>query len=392
MQIIIDAAQQAPHITGTDRLAHNVLRELQTLDTENHYIVLCTTGFDYIPSVITAPNFKVVRQRLFRRQWKIVVAPWRMLVQGYRKYVERPDLYFSFHNMATPRIKFAPTVSSALDLIPLVFSAQYHPDATRAKMYKRRLQHTCKTADYFVAISKHTKQDLQTYLDVPGNKVTVMPLAAEAKFSPETTARRLDDVRAKYKLPRHFIATIGANEPRKNAAGVIEAYQKLPDSLRTKYSLAVMGEKWLNRPVEETGSKQIMFTGFVDDEDLPVIYSLADAFVFLSTYEGFGLPVLEAMSCNTPVICANNSSLPEVAGDAAILVDAGDTAACAQAIRRVLEDPAYAGQLAQAGLNQAKHFNWTHTAEILLSVFKKALSQQSAQRQRHVTTGKESTL
>lgn len=371
--IIIDATQQQSHITGTDRLAHNVLRELQTLDTENHYTVICTKGFDYIPSAISAPNFTVARQGLYKRYWKLAVMPFRALRLLRRKYVEKPDLFFSFHNLNSPRIKFSPVVSSALDLIPLLDPDNYHRGAGAYQYYKNRVAHTVSVAERFVAISHHTKRDLVEHLQVPEDRVDVVHLAAEDKFRPVTDEAILKAARERYGLPERFILTIGANEPRKNARGVIAAYQALPEELRRDVKLAVMGKQWNDAQMEGLQAEGVIFTGFVDDEDLPTLYAAAEVFVFLSLYEGFGMPILESMLCGTPVVSSNTSSLPEVYGEAALAVDPTDTAGAAEAIGRILSDPSLRAQLREDGLAQARKFNWRKTAEGYLAAFRKEM-------------------
>lgn len=369
LRFIIDATQQEAHITGTDRLAYNVLKELQELDTVNHYTVMCTRGFDYVPSAVTAPNFNVVEIELFRGYWKLTAAPFRLLRLLRRKYIEKPDLFFSFHNMNVPRVKFSPVVSSALDLIPLIYGETYHRNAAAAVVYESRLKRACKVADHFVAISDYTKQDLIKHLNVPSSKITVMHLAADQKFTHQFTAERKAEVRKKYRLPVNFVLTIGANEPRKNAAGVIEAFRLLPAELQAQNSLVILGKEWNKQKIEEFNDLPVLFTGFADDEDLPVMYSLAACFVFLSTYEGFGMPILEAMACGTPVVSANNTSLPEVAGDAALMVDASKPQEASSAIQSILVSRELREKLSRAGLDQAQLFTWRKTATVLLEVF-----------------------
>lgn len=372
MKIIVEATQQEAHITGTDRLAYNALRELQQLDQTNHYIVICTKEFDYVQKAISASNFQVIEQRRWKGYIKLLVMPFRLLRQLRRKFIDRPDVFFTFHNLSSPRIKFAPIVSSALDLIPLIFAQQYSEGGIKDLRLQGIFRRTARVADRFVAISHHTKADLTKYMGVDPGKVEVMHLAADPSFQPVTDAKALQTVRRKYSLPERYVMTIGANEPRKNVEGAIAAFRGLPQGVKQAAPLVVVGKTWRKEKIEAAHAEDVIFTGFVDDSDLPAVYSGAAAFVFLSTYEGFGMPVLEAMACGVPVICANNTSLPEVAGNAAILVDAHETQTATAALEEILTDQKHARRLSRLGLAQARKFNWQKTAKILLQTINAA--------------------
>jgi glycosyltransferase involved in cell wall biosynthesis len=146
--------------------------------------------------------------------------------------------------------------------------------------------------------------------------VTVAHPAADARFAP-AAASDSEAVRERYGLPSRFLLTVGSREPRKNLAGVIRAYAALPSELRATCPLVVIGQIWAGPGLDPATDSGIIDLGYVPEADLPVLYAAASVFVFLSVYEGFGLPVLEAMASGTPVVCSNRTSLPEVAGDAA---------------------------------------------------------------------------
>jgi glycosyltransferase involved in cell wall biosynthesis len=195
-------------------------------------------------------------------------------------------------------------------------------------------------------------------------------------------------VRQKYDLPERFILYVGTIEPRKNLTALLEAYAALMERLSvcdlrpalSDVRLVIVGKKgWLYegffRRLHELGLEdRVLFTGYVPDEDLPAIYSAADLFVFPSLYEGFGLPVLEAMACGTPVIASNASSLPEVAGEAGIMIAPHDVRGLAEAMERLLMDKQLRAELRARGLERAKQFTWERAAAMTLEVYQDALT------------------
>jgi glycosyltransferase involved in cell wall biosynthesis len=235
--------------------------------------------------------------------------------------------------------------------------------------------------DKFLTVSVHSKRDISKYLNIPMEKITVIHLAAGEHFRPlaEPVIRSALD---RAGLSQPYILYVGSIEPRKNLMRLLEAYAQLRH-WSTRWDLVVVGGRniWKSSPVGETTEKQnlepfVHFTGYIPDSDLPGIYNGADLFVFPSLYEGFGLPVLEAMACGTPVITSNTSSLPEVAGDAALLVDPYNVEEIAAAMRHVLEDSALANDLRERGLKHAKKFSWEKTARQTISVYEKVLGKR----------------
>lgn len=183
----------------------------------------------------------------------------------------------------------------------------------------------------------------------------------------------------KYKINQPYILYVGSFDARKNLLGLLNAFSKLRQHLPAWKLVIVGARKWKSTPVFEVVQRlqleeYVHFTGFVEEADLPALYNGADLFVFPSLYEGFGLPVLEAMACGIPVVTSNTSSLPEVAGDAALLVDPMDVEAIAAAMQQVLSDPGLAAELRRRGLEQASKFSWERTARETLAVYEKVLA------------------
>ena len=204
------------------------------------------------------------------------------------------------------------------------------------------------------------------------------PLRSSRVSAARTSAARLDEVRARYRLPDRFILGLGTLEPRKNFARLIAAFGQLVRETGLPHALVIGGKPgWLYEDIyrqanQEDLAGRVLFPGFVADEDLPALYSLADVFVFPSLYEGFGIPVLEAMACGTPVVTSNNSSLPEAAGSAALMVEATDSTELAEAIAKVLNDTELRRRMIAAGYDQARRFTWQRSAQALLEAYERA--------------------
>lgn len=227
-----------------------------------------------------------------------------------------------------------------------------------------------KAADAVIADSKNTKQDIINYLGTRPEKIKVIPLAASEIFQKIHNREELDRVKLKYSLPEEYMLFVGTIEPRKNLERLLKAYKQVIDR-RTDlpHQLVMVGRLgWLYKDIlriyHDLGmGNRVKLLGYVDEEDMSAIYNGAALFVYPSLYEGFGLPVLEAMACGIPVITSNISSLPEVAGNCCHLVNPLDVEELAYAIERILESPTLQGQMAKAGLARSREFSWRRTAE-----------------------------
>lgn len=378
MKILMNAYQMTGEITGTDRVAFNVLRHLQKLDAQNEYVVICREHSTYIPGIIAASNFKVrfAEDRTEPRAFRMVSRVYRLLK---RILLERPDLYFSFHNLSAPLIKSCPTIVSNLDIIPVVFPDLYYDHPVQRYLHLMLIQRATRVGDRFISISEFSKDQLVRRFGVDPSKVLVVYLGIEEKFARIEEDRVLRKLKEKYGLPSRYILTMGSTEPRKNLVAAVKAYSRFPQKLRQEVGLVVIGRPWRGRaispflstlPLTEAEAGGIVLLGYVEDDDLPGLYSAADVFLYPSLYEGFGLPPLEAMACGTPVVCSNTTSLPEVIGEAGILVDPNDPGAMAEQLVRLLTDRSAREALAAKGLAHAKRFSWEETTQRVLQVFR----------------------
>jgi glycosyltransferase involved in cell wall biosynthesis len=224
-------------------------------------------------------------------------------------------------------------------------------------------------------VSQHTATDIAELYGVPIERIKVVRNGPGADFSPVEDRTVIDSVKARCRIHAdHFILVSGGAEPRKNVARVIEAFGRVPE-LRTRFQLVVIGGMerggaGLYQEVERAGlGSTVVFAGHVPADDVRALFSACSVFVFMSLYEGFGMPVLEAMTCGAPVICSNTSALPEVAGDAAVLVDPTSVEAIADAIITVIATRDIRESLCRRGPIRARSFTWERAARELLEIY-----------------------
>lgn len=302
---------------------------------------------------------------------------WEQLAQPIAARQSRLDL---LHVTAyvSPLVAATPTVVTIHDL-----SFLRSPDSFRFANRTYLSLFTglsCQRARRVIAVSEHTKKDVMKVYGIPADKIDVVysGLDPEIVRPPET---ELIAFRKRHGLPDKFILYLGTIEPRKNLSTLIRAYAKVrPAGVKL---VCAGGRGWMYEDVFQTVeelrlSRDVIFPGFLPSDDLPFWYSAAQIFVYPSTYEGFGLPVIEAMACGVPTITTNASSLPEAAGDAALLVPPDDTSALAEALARLLADDSLQVELAERGLRQAARFTWEDAARNTAWVYAKALQLREA--------------
>jgi len=255
----------------------------------------------------------------------------------------------------------------------LAAPAQYPIDAPWAnlKYFSLGMSKALRTADTIITDAQFTANELVSFAGVRHDRISVIPCGIDhERFHPPGDNLRLEEVRSRYNLPAAFYLFVGQPSKQKNLRLVVESYAS--GSLQGEFRLPVVVTWNLRRStlfedtlarIEETGlSGLFQFAGYVRDEDLPLVYAAARALLYPSRYEGFGLPPLEAMACGTPVVCSNRTSLPEVVGDAALLIDPEQPGSLTEALRKVNDEPTRR-ELAQKGLERAQAFSWQSTAK-----------------------------
>jgi glycosyltransferase involved in cell wall biosynthesis len=241
-------------------------------------------------------------------------------------------------------------------------------------------------AKAIITVSHASKAGIVAGLGIHPDKVFVTYEAAGFAFRRSGNPEQLGSIRQKYDLPSSYILALGSADPRKNIQTLIHAYGLLPERLREKHKLAIVWThpflaKDVSKLVKEFNLMQnVGFLMHVSNEDLVLLYNAATLFVFPSRYEGFGLPLLEAMSCGVPVVAANNSSIPEIAGDAAVYFDASDARMLAGVVTQVLMDERWRQTLINEGLSRVDEFSWESCARQSLHVYRQALTTVREQR------------
>ncbi len=288
----------------------------------------------------------------------------------------RVDLFHGMDHVGIPLVgKTGRYVVTIHDVIPLILPETFtlrHRLVVRTALARVR-----RKADLALVPSLAVKGDVVRRLGLPEDRVVVTPEGCEPRFRPQAP-ESFGAVADRYGLPSRYVLAVGTLEPRKNLTTLLQAFARLRrggGDVDPNLQLVLAGARgWLDEPIFETvrslGLEQaVRFPGFIDDDDLPAVYSGAALFVFPSLHEGFGLPLLEAMACGVPVITSNVASMPEVAGDAAMLVDPRDAGGLASAIAQVLRDEALRERLRAAGLARAGQFSWETAARRTLDAY-----------------------
>lgn len=360
--------------TGIGTYTEQLYKHIWKIDKDHNYTFFCRSpAKELLQLGLDKAKFKPTVGFETNKYLKII---WENTILPFEINRINPVIFhsvnYSLPLLLRPAIK---KVATVYDLTWVKFPEFFSKDTLYVA--KKRFQHTCRSADKIIAISENTKQDILKHFDCEIGKIEVIHLGVEhEKFKPmDLDKRDKAYIGEKYSLPEKFILWLGEFRGNKNIKRLCNSLIKAKKQLHFNHKLVLCGHKGQEYAAIQTIIQDhrefFIFPGVVEDNDLPLLYNLADIFVFPSLYEGFGLPVLEAMACGTPVITSNCSSLPEVAGDAAILVNPEDEQEIAGAIMRLLTDESLRNSLVQKGLERVKNFSWEKTAEKTLELFKK---------------------
>lgn len=363
LKIAIDASRTTiARRTGTERYALALLQAMLRLETRD---VAFTLYFRDPPSDHLLPESSAVRQQVipFPRLWthvRFAGALWQ----------DRPDVVFVPAH-ALPVWFPGPAVVTVHDLGYHYFP-EAHPWLARTYL-EWSTPASARRATLIIADSEATRRDLVRLYHVSENKIRVIYPGADPTLRRVDSAEVRARLREKYGLPERYLLFLGTLQPRKNIGRLVAAYRRSGLWETEQIGLALGGARgWLYNPAWTAGVPGVVETGYIADEDVAGLYSGALALVFPSLYEGFGFPVLEAMQCGLPVITSNTSSLPEVAGNAALLVDPLSEDAIVEAMQALVRDEALRERLVQAGYEQARQFTWERAAQQTLAVLREA--------------------
>ncbi|WP_434309598.1 glycosyltransferase family 4 protein [Hominifimenecus sp. rT4P-3] len=370
--------------TGIGWVADGILRELKSLDTKDqlqlNYFKLRNHSAGRPPGIEEYVNlgFQDVCARfsfsLYKMMWNIFPIPYSWF------FGKDSDVTFFFNYYIPPGVK-GKRVTIFHDMAYKVF-----PETVRSRtkmMLEANMVKACKRADAILTVSEFTKQEVIKYLNVDPKKITVMPLGIRReRFHCGYSEEQVAAAKEKYHLPSDYLLYLGTLEPRKNIVRLIEAYGSLKQKRSDIPPLILVGRKgWLYDSIFEKIQALhledcVWSTGYADSQDVPLLLKGAMAFVFPSVYEGFGMPPLEAMACGTPVLTSNVSSMPEVAGDCAVLVDPFSVESIEEGLQKLIDDPEFRQELSRKGIQRAETFTWTRTANIVLDVFQRLIQSE----------------
>lgn len=370
MRVGLDAAVLKEEAYGIGNYIKNLIFNLaSTKPHDDYFLVASRQGIPHFASLANRLSFGLCpNSPLPRVVWEQTVLP-RIL--GTKKI----DV---FHGLASsvPLRGNCPRVATVHDLT--AFTVPDRHTFARRNYLRWMIPEACKRADVIITVSEHTRDDLVKRLGVPYDKIVVIWLGVDPKFYPIGNTEQLAAVRQKYGISGNFILYVGVIEPRKNLCNLVRAFQDAVDVHR-EYVLVLAGspgwgyESVLRGVMSSSIRDRIILTGYVDSRDLCALYSASSLFVYPSLYEGFGLPVLEAMACGIPVITSNVSSLPEIAGGACVLVDPRSPGDLMRAMRRVLAEEHVRKMLSEQGILRARAFSWERTARKTHEVYSRLL-------------------
>ncbi len=359
---------------GISHYLFSLLRALRDLDAPEQIVAYFGPGL--IPSEVAAtPRFSALPARVPTNRPLARIA-WEQLALPQHLKRDRVALLHS----GTHAIPFAwrgPSLLTIYDLSFLLFPGVFRR-ANRTYLHWM-VRYSARRADRVLAISDSTARDVQRLLGVAPERILRIYPGIDEQFKPIEDRRVVYEFRQRRSLPEHFILCLATIEPRKNLIRLMDAYARIRQAGKHTYPLVLAGgtgpgHDAIARHVEELGlADSIRFGGYVPEDEKPLWYNAARLFVYPSLYEGFGLPVLEAIACGTPVITGNRSSLPEVLGDAGIVVDPEDVEHIAEAIGRGLDDDSFRERSLTEGPRQARQFSWRHAAEEHLRVYREVL-------------------
>lgn len=355
--------------TGIANYAFNTIRHLEQIDQENDYYLYSHRDF----------SLPFTNQRWQKRigsgltTWKATV--WLYTSAAKKIASDKIDLFWS------PSHLIVSLPNQTINLLT-VHDLNWHwcPETMLTKwviLGKLICDRLIKKADHIIVGAQFTAKYLQEKLNIPPNRISVIYYAAGEQYYPHDKQESAKYIASKYATSERYILAVGTVEPRKNIESLLKAYALLKKQSNFNCHLLIAGMRgWKNSKIFNTHytlnlMEQVKFLGYVPDEDMPKLYSGAMAFVFPSLYEGFGIPLLEAMACGTPVVVSNTSTMPEVVGNAGIYIDPYNIENIAQGIYSIVSNKSVRQKLISIGFQRVKQFTWRKTAESTLKVFEK---------------------
>ena len=377
MRISLDLEPCSNNRSGIGIYTYNIAKKLEKIKE----IELYGEIFSFLGKNKLDENYKELKIKLnmcklfpygvYRRIWSMLPLTYNKLVHSHS------EIYHFFDYIVPPKIE-GKVITTIHDMTYVLYPEMV--EKKTMERIKKDIKYSVNRADKIITVSESSKKDIVKFLNVDESKIEVVYNGVEyERFCKSYTKEQELSIKKKYNIPDKYILYMGTLEPRKNIESIISAFS-IFISNNNVYSddikLVIAGKKgWLYESIFNLVQKlsledKVIFTDYVHEDDKPVIYNMANIFVFPSIYEGFGIPVIEAMASSVPVITSTASSLKEVAGDAAIFVEPKDIDSMAKAMKQILEDEDIRKSMIEKGHTQAKKFNWESSAEKLVSIYR----------------------
>ncbi len=370
MRVVLDAQALLEPLAGIGRVVSNLIPALAQVDPGSrfdlYYGASLRRRIERLPR-FDAANLQPMLIRFPGKLFRPLTERMNILPVGF--CFRHADVFHGL-NYYVPGGIGCPSLVSIYDMSCWKFPHCFTP--RRLKDILGKVKRAVRNADRIVTGSESARRDIVEELGVERDRVTVVPLGVSEDFKPEPGPEELERVRGKYRLPERYVLTVGTLEPRKNIALLVRAFRAAGLDGATLVICGHQGwmqEEFAKELGEASGRGEVVLAGPVDDADLPAVYAGARLFAYPSLYEGFGLPPLEAMACGVPVVSSGSSSLPEVLGEAGLLVDPRDEDAWVKALRVLWQDEARLAEMREAGLERAAGFSWMRSAEMMLEVY-----------------------
>lgn len=379
MRVAVDARPAVfPQKTGIGYYTWHLLRHLPVVDPDTDYLAWYLNG----RALVGGPR-RLLTHLPVTERWTPIPAWW------FERLTERFDLprvewFARFDVFFAPNFVPPPTRTRRLVVTVHDLAFRLHPETApqSTRWWLARIDRVLRQASGVIAVSEATKRDLLELYGIEAERVTVIPHGVDGQVFRPSSREDVERVRRRFGIAGPYVLSLGGIEPRKNLPNLVEAFARLPPSDRPTLVLAGGSVEWnpegrdsLRKALSEAPrevAEQVVLTGYVQEQEKVALLGGAEALVYPSLYEGFGLPVLEAMACGTPVVTSALSALPEVAGDAALLVDPEDPAAIAAAVARVLGEEDLRRDLRLRGLSRAAGYTWESTARRTAAVLHEA--------------------
>ncbi len=369
MRVGINASKFFEVNTGVGRYTSNLCKHILETDGKNDYY-LYSPGQMNITIKTDSKRIHFKKSGITRQNNTLRIL-WEQIGLPLYSMNDRLDLFHYTDHALSLLQRTRPVIITVHDIAYIKFPWLFNKSRQIYKQYI--IDRSIRKADVIIVPSYSTKKDIVQYFGISDGKIRVIYHGVENRFCP---IRNVEEYRLKNNLPLKMILNVGTLEPRKNVVTLIRAFKKLRERGLKDYNLVIAGEKgWLYKQIfkeiRSGGVEQsILVLGVVRDEDLPMLYNCAEIFVYPSLYEGFGFPPLEAMACGIPVITSNTSSLPEVVGDAGIMVNPTDVNSLCDSMFNLLHDRELWHHMSSKGLERAKSFSWAKAAREILEIYK----------------------